>query len=50
MIQTVMKESQHADHAIIEIHMTRTANEDLPSMYIYIERSTKSGEDFPQKT
>jgi len=32
-IQVIPKESKCTDHAIIEIHMTRTANEDSPSIY-----------------
>jgi len=33
IIQAVMKEAQSADHAVIEIRMTRTANEDSPGIY-----------------
>jgi len=33
IIQAVMKESQRAYHAVIEIGMTCTANEDSPDIY-----------------
>jgi len=29
----VMRESQHADRAVIETYMTRTANESFPGIY-----------------
>ena len=35
IIQAVIKESQHADHAVIEIRMTLTTNEDSPGIYIH---------------
>ena len=49
IIQAVMKESQRADHAVIKIHMTSTANED-PRIYTLGDRQKKRVEDFPQKT
>jgi len=45
-----MKESQHADHAVIEIRVTRTANEDSPGIYIYTGRLTKKKDKtFPKE-
>jgi len=38
IMQAVMKESQHADHAVIEIRMTCTANEDSPGIYTLGDR------------
>jgi len=38
IIQAVMKESQHTDHAVIEIRITRTANEDSSSIYTLGDR------------
>jgi len=44
-----MKESQRADHVVIEIRMTHTVNEDSPR-YIYTlgDRRRKRKEDFPK--
>ena len=48
IIQAVMKELQRADHAIIEIRMTHTANEDSPGIYTLGDRRReREREDFP---
>ena len=44
-----MKESQCADHAVIEIRVTRTANEDSPGIYTPGDRRREKKEDFPTK-
>jgi len=41
----IMNESQRADHAIIEIHMTCTANEDSTGIYTLGDRRRKKGEN-----
>ena len=43
-IQAVTKESQYADHAVIEICMTRTANEGSPGIYTLGDGQHQEGE------
>ena len=38
IIQNIMKETQCADHVVIEIRMTRTANEDSQGIYTLKDR------------
>ena len=44
IIQAVMKESQYAVNVVIEIHMTRTANEDSPRIYTLGVRRRTGGQ------
>jgi len=41
-IWAIMKESQHVDHAVIEIRITRTAIEDLSGIYTLGDRQERS--------
>ena len=41
VIQDVMKESHYVNHAIIEIYMTRTANDDSPDVYTLGDRRSR---------
>ena len=43
IIQAVMKKSQCADQAVIEIRMTHTANEDSSGIYTLKDRRRRGG-------
>ena len=50
IIHSFMKKSQHADHVIIKICKTCTANEDSPSIYTRWKIDEEKDQDFSQNT